>query len=107
MPGVDKLIQEMLNLRWEYNGEPIIIGATGQVLNGQHTLVALILAEQDRKKDKKWTENWPEEMQVAKDIVFGVSESDKVVDSMDTCIPRSLNDVMWRKDYFRKMKGSE
>src|SRR4051812_41844594 len=45
---VEKLVQDHLLRQWEFNGEPIIIGKTGLILNGQHSLIALIMAEQDR-----------------------------------------------------------
>src|SRR5690349_10718167 len=32
------LMQEILRKRWVLNGEPIIIGGTGFILNGQHQL---------------------------------------------------------------------
>src|SRR5262245_37690440 len=42
------LSQSMLLKQWRLNGEPLIIGQTDEVLDGQHTLVALVLAEQAR-----------------------------------------------------------
>jgi hypothetical protein len=114
---VEELAQEMLNKRWVFNGEPIIIGKTGLVLNGQHQLIALCLAEQDRAgpqdgeeftigNDKArhnaehWQGKWDGPVTIEKVVVFGVDESDRVVNTMDTCKPRSLADVLYRSKFF-------
>lgn len=99
------LKQELLRGRWEFNGEPIIVGQYGTLLNGQHSLVALVLAEQE------WAKNplpyLPEDdvpygiPTMAKLIVFGVSEDDSVVNTLDTCRPRTLSDVLYRSEYFQ------
>src|SRR5262245_23709034 len=44
---IESLQQEILRKRWRLNGETIIIGQSGLVLNGQHTLLGLILAEME------------------------------------------------------------
>lgn len=100
------LVQEHLQKRYKFNGEPIIIGKTGLILNGQHTLVSIILAEEDRtgKQAAHWADNWPDEVRMEKLIVFGVEETDDVVNTMDTCKPRSLMDVLCRSDLFKDKK---
>lgn len=101
-----KLKQEILRNRWAFNGEPIIIGTTGLILNGQHTLIALIMACDDYDAHP---ENWPaltSPPTVDKLVVYGVSEDDAVVNTMDTCKPRSLMDVIYRANYFSKLPGS-
>jgi len=99
----DSLKQEILRYRWMFNGEPIIIGKTGLVLNGQHTLIGLILAAEEYAE---WPEGqfWSEEPFIEKLIVYGVDEGDETVNTMDTCKPRSLTDVMYRSAYFQSMK---
>ena len=105
------LKQELLRGRWEFNGEPIIIGEHGTLLNGQHSLVALVLAEQE------WADNplpyLPEDdvpyglPTMSKLIVFGVSEDDDVVNTLDTCRPRTLSDVLFRSEYFAGKSKSD
>lgn len=104
MNVVETISQEILRRRWKFNGEPIIVGKTGIVLNGQHTLIGLILAEQERVGENKhhWAEYWKGPVSIEKAIVFGVDETDDVVNTMDTCRPRSLADVIYRSEYFAK-----
>lgn len=110
MSNVDSLVQELLMRRWQMNGEPIIISNKGNVLNGQHTLIALILAEQHRTgKDK---DHWKsighkEPVSLRKIIVYGIDEDDSVINTMDTCKPRSLADVVYRSKFFNKLKGPD
>lgn len=104
------LRQELLNKRWRLNGETIIIGVTGLILNGQHQLVALVLAEQVRNGDS--AEHWKElhgdnPITMDKAVFFGISEDDDVVNTMDTCKPRSLADVIYRSELFATMKASD
>jgi hypothetical protein len=102
------LIQKILNQRWRFNGEPIILGKTGLVLNGQHTLVAVIRAEQIRSADKKglW-KHLTEPITIEKAVSYGVEETDDVVNTMDTCKPRSLADIIYRSEYFAKRKPAD
>ena len=98
---VRTLKQEILRKKWHYNGETIIIGKTGLILNGQHQLIALVLATQDwTEKKEKWSEFWKSEPTIEKLISFGVDECDDVVNTMDTCKPRTLAEVIYRSKYF-------
>lgn len=105
----NEILKEGLNrhTNWEFNGEPIIIGKTGTVLNGQHSLIALVLACQTWHKEKNSWSNWKQEPTIDKLVVFGVSEEDRVVNTMDTCKPRSLSDVLYRSEYFKEVKPNE
>lgn len=105
MGVVETLKQEHLRKRWVFNGEPIIIGKFGSILNGQHTLLSLVLAEQTREKDQKTWGKVP--VVLNKMVVFGVEENDATVNTMDTCKPRTLADVIYRAPYFAKMKASD
>lgn len=106
---VDAYIQEHLRRRWRFNGEPIIIGTGGQVLNGQHTLISGVMAEQHRVGEQKlyWSDFWKTEVTVEKLIVYGVEPTDEVINTMDTCKPRSIADVIYRSEYFTGMKGKD
>jgi hypothetical protein len=99
-----KLAQEILRGRWRFNGEPIIIGSTGLILNGQHSLLALILAAQEWENSPEHHPFWTTEPTLEKAVVYGVSEEDAVVNTMDTCKPRSLSDVIIRAHYFKGLK---
>lgn len=104
---VEELIQEILRRRWETNGETVIIGRTGIVLNGQHQLISVVLADQDRQRHSRvWGEAWPAECHVTKLVAFGVEETDEVVNTMDTCKPRSLADVIYRSPFFAKLDSA-
>jgi hypothetical protein len=107
----ESLAQEMLQKRWRLNGETIIIGKTGRILDGQHTLIALVLAEQDRLSEKEkdhWVTLWgPGAVTVDKIVVLGVEESNDVVNTINTCKPRSLSDVVYRSEFFAKMKPDD
>ena len=94
------LKQEHLRKRWRLNGEPIIVGCTGLILNGQHQLVSLILAAQEWKDHRDRWSDWPQEPTMEKVVIFGVPETDDVVNTMDTCKPRSLSDVLYRSQFF-------
>lgn len=99
--SVDYIKQEILRGRWQFNGEPVIIGKTGLILNGQHTLVGFILACREWEENEELYPFWEEEPTLEKLCVFGVDESDEVVNTMDTCKPRSLADVFYRSEYFK------
>lgn len=102
------LRQEILRKRWRFNGEPLIIGRTALILNGQHQLVALILACQEwAANPSQWEEFWPTEPTMEKIVVFGVHESDDVVNTMDTCKPRTLADVIYRSKYFADLASKD
>ena len=102
------LKQEILRRRWILNGEPIIVGKTGLLLNGQHTLLALILAHQEWESDKeRWEEYWKTSPTIDKVVVSGIDEGDQTVNTMDTCKPRSLVDVIGRSEYFAKLPEGE
>ena len=103
MGNVEDLVQEHLQKRWRFNFEPIIIGETGLICNGQHSLVSLILAEQDRtgKNSAHWFDNWSTEVTMAKAIAFGCLEDDETINSMDTAKPRTLQDVIYRSAVFK------
>jgi hypothetical protein len=102
----ESLVQEILNKRWRFNGEPIIVGKTGLLLNGQHQLVGLVLAEQDRtgKQATHWATLWDGPVTMLKTIQYGVEEDDNTVNTLDTGKPRSLADALYRTEAFQKLK---
>lgn len=104
---VKSLEQEILRKRWKLNGEPIILGKTGLILNGQHTLLALIAAHHDWEENPDAYPDWTDAPTIDKFVNVGVDESDDVVNTMDTAKPRSLADVIYRSHYFDKMEPSD
>lgn len=103
--NVENLKQEHLHNRWQFNAEPIIVGRYGSILNGQHSLIALIFADYEYQKDpERWRQYRSKTPTMDKLVVFGVSEDDFVVNTMDTCKPRSLMDVIYRSRYFENLK---
>lgn len=99
------LMQEILRRRWRLNGEPIIIGRTGLILNGQKQLLALIMAAIEwHKHPGHWKDYWQEEPYIDKLVVAGIEEDDNVVNTLDTAQPRTLADVVARSHYFADLK---
>lgn len=94
--------QEHLMRRWELNGQPLIIGKYGQTISCQHRGVGLVLAEQIRTMDGagRWKKLWPGPVTMDTLVVFGIDESDRVVNTIDTGRRRSPADVIYRSDLF-------
>lgn len=74
--AVAKYTQQIKEGRWLNNGQAIIFGKSGQLLNGQHRLMAVVRA------------NKPIEVT----ITYGVD--DDAFDTIDDCNTRSLADVL-------------
>jgi hypothetical protein len=108
--NAEKLTQDHLMGRWRYNGEPVIIGKTELILNGQHSLASVVFAEQERtgKNREHWeARGLTKPITMEKLVVLGIEETDDVVNTMDTCLPRSLADVLYRSRYFAHMPAAE
>lgn len=101
------LAQELLMGRWRLNGETIVVGKTGEVLSGQHRLVAVILAEQMRQKDEYWLTNWPDEVTMPAVVVLGIDEADEVVNTLDTGKARTFSDVLYRSELLSKYAAKD
>lgn len=106
---VAELKQSLLRNRWYFNGESIIVDRLGGVQNGQHTLIAHVLAEQERVGPQAhyWASYHKGPILLEKVLVKGISEEDKVVNTIDTAKGRSLSDVIYRGDYFRDLPPTE
>lgn len=108
--NVEGLMQDMLNERWRFNGEPITVCDDGTIANGQHQLVAVVLAGEGlTDKNNQFVSAWRgKQFGIDKLIVYGVENSDDVLNTMDTAKPRSLTDVFYRSDLLpKKLKPSE
>lgn len=73
---VDRYAQEMKAGRWKLNGEPIIFGKSGRLIDGQHRLKACIQAN------------------VSFDTLTVKGADDEVFDTVDDGKVRSLGDVL-------------
>ncbi len=101
------LKQEFLRQRWQLNGEPVIIGETGLILDNQHTLIGLILAQQEKDNHPDQWPDCPEKITMKKVIVSGISEEDEVVNTINTGKSRTLADVFYRGGYFCDLKTKD
>ena len=100
--------QEILNGKWKFNFEPIIIGVTGRVVDGQHRLVALVLAVQEwQANPDRYQDHWPNQPTIETLVCFGCSEDDETVNTINTGRPRTLSDVIYRSSYFCDMNSQE
>jgi hypothetical protein len=119
-----KYIQDTLNRNWagpstgeeSFNGETIVIGATGRVESGQHRLPALYRAWQRWLKDinanaekSYWGKLWPKEQYPDGPVMdvpiwFGISESPKVVRTLDLGRPRTTSDTISTCPLFKDLK---
>lgn len=74
--AVAKYTQQIKEGRWIDNGQAIIFGKSGQLLNGQHRLLAIVRANKS----------------IETTVTFGVE--DEAFDTIDDCNTRSLADVL-------------
>jgi hypothetical protein len=108
LSNVASLQQEILCKRWHLNGDTIIIGEYGSIINGQHSLVALVFANQVWEDKKgQYGHLWPTAPVMEKLVVYGISEKDAVINTVDTTKPRTLADVIFRSPYFESLKQSD
>ncbi len=73
---VDRYVQEMRAGNWKMNGQSVIFGVSGQLLNGQHRLKACVAAN----------------MPFTTVVVYGIA--DETFDTIDDGNKRSLPDVL-------------
>jgi hypothetical protein len=99
---VEEIEQDILQLRYVFNFQNIVIGKFGSVLNGQHRLIALVLACQKWKKYRgQYADFWKSEPTIDTSIGYGCDEADQTTNTMDTGRIRSESDVLFR-NYFVK-----
>ena len=73
---LNRLIQQFRAGRWILNGEPIIIGASGRILDGHHRLTACCMAN------------------VSFDTVLVTEATEAALDTIDTGSSRSISDTL-------------
>lgn len=101
------VMQEVLRGNWQLNGETLIIGRNGNVLSAQHRLIGFIMAVEEWRANKAAYPFWKTEPVLEVFVSYGISEEDKVVNTIDTGRPRTLDDVIFRSSYFAKTKPAE
>ena len=89
---------EHLRGEWSINLESIVFDTFGNVLQGQHRLIGLILGEQLREIDQ---DQWGKTPLVFETAV-GYGASPKNADTYDLVQTRSLGDVLYRHQKFGK-----
>lgn len=99
-PLADRYSNEHLRGKWALNLESLVIDKHGNVLQGQHRLVGLILGEQVRQLDPvKWGKT---PLTYSTLIAFGADNSPENANTYDLGAKRSLNDVLYRHQKFAK-----
>lgn len=94
---VERYVQDILNGNWKLNGESIVRGCTGQVMSGQHRLIAMVLAEKERLENvQHWGKKHPDPIKLETVLVCGVEESDDVFRTLNTGKPASVADTLFR-----------
>jgi hypothetical protein len=96
----ETLKQEILRGRWQLNGESIIIGNRGAILNGQHRLIGFVLAVLQWITEPQQYPCHATQPTLPTIVVYNIVEDDAVVNTLDTCKPRTLSDVLYRTAYF-------
>lgn len=106
---------EILRGKWKFNGETVIIDKHGNIHDGQHRLIGLVLACQAWREDQKvkpvddqrWSQFWPEEAPYIETLlVLGIPGDDATVNTIGTGKPRTFTDVMYRSEYFDGLKNN-
>lgn len=106
LPHCMSLAQDILNRRWKFNGESIIVGKTGITISAQHRLVALCLAGQiwGGVDHDKWLSKWPSEPWIEALVVTGVDEDDDTIRTIDNVLPRTLKNVVETSPIFADLR---
>jgi len=92
--------QSILTGKWEANGESAVIGKTAECLSIQHRAGGLLIAEAERAANPEtWEHLWGEgPVTMPTILVFGVEETDRVVNTMDTGKGRTGADMLFRTE---------
>lgn len=109
---VKTLAQIILNKQWEMNWQPILISKYGNVVSGQHRMIALVFAEQmrtDPKQAAHWKEvGWTKPVTIDVLLIEGTEEGGNFTRTVDYTRPRSDSDILYcDRDFFTKNQGSK
>lgn len=108
-PGLYKrYISEVLRSKWYLNGETIVFDENGMCTNGQHRLIAFVLAEEIRRKDPKRYAKYgwggpgtKSELRMEVIVVRGISSAPEVLDTQNLGQKQTGGDVIYRRDFFK------
>lgn len=101
------LAQDILNRKWRFNCETIIIGKSGQILSGQHRLIALVIAcqmWQNAEAGSHWRVLWETEPTLESLIAFGAEEGEAFTQTLDNVRSRTLADTLYTSNLFKTWK---
>lgn len=107
-PGLAKrYMSDMLRRKWFLNGETIVVDCKGKVQSGQHRIVGLILAEEQRKGKEKerWARYWKGPVVMDAIVVRGISDKSEVINTLDIGQKRSFGDNIYRDGTFTAEDG--
>lgn len=105
--NMERICQDLLLGNWEFNFENRIIGKTGLVMDGQHCLIALVIADERWHKAKEKYPHWKTAPTLATTVGFGCDETESVIRTLNTGRPQSVSDVVYRSEYFADMEPRE
>lgn len=100
-----ELIQEHLNKRMRFNGEAVIFGENGNLLDGQHRGLSLIVAEHERSEGpnkRRWQTVWPDPITFETLVVYGIPEDDDTFKTLNRGKPGGLAEVLYRSEHLEK-----
>jgi len=99
---VRTLCQEILNRKWRLTGYTIQIGKTDIVMDGQHRLLALVLAAYvwAREASLHWRGLWPTEPVLETAVAYGIDEDDDTFQAMNCVLRASPADTIYRSLVF-------
>jgi hypothetical protein len=107
LSSVKDLMWAILSGKWEFNGEGIIIGQQGFVLDGKHRLAALIFAVQEWNRNPERYPYWKEWPTLDTLVLYGVKESNNVVNTIGTGRGRSMGDSIYASGLFANRKKKD
>lgn len=108
-----KVEQDVLSRQWAgptcmpgetVNGEPLIISRTGKCLSIQHRGVGFCWAVDKWRNNPEKYPQWESEPVLDSLVVFGVSDSNCVVQTIDSTLPRSTSDILYTTNVFDSAK---
>jgi hypothetical protein len=107
MGDVRKLMYTILSGQFELNGETISIGKHGYVLDGKTRLTSLILASQEWERNPERYPQWKQQPTIDTILVFGVFESDRVVNTIGIGKPRTIADSIYASCLFEDVTSKK
>lgn len=99
--------QNILEGKWAFNCETMVISRTGQVVSAQHRGIGFILACQMWEQDPGRYPYWKERPTIKALVAFGCSDEQDVLDTIDNTRPQAPSDAFFRSPMFRSRSVGE